>query len=165
MRGFRLDPSHEDPGRLLGASGAWTEPWGDSRNGAPCDKCRGRGWTAHRCWSCVLDGRDAACAACGGRVEWEDRCPVCRGTGSVDGAPRRGVSVFPAPAGLYRYMLSRGVDLSDCVVVELEGERAPDADFDADEGAVLMVARRVADSSPPDGELIARVEEAINSRR
>jgi hypothetical protein len=165
MRWFRMDPADADPARLLGGSEAWTEPWGDSCDGAPCDKCQGDGRAPYRCWSCALEGDDAGCAACAGRVEWEDRCPVCRGTGVVDGAPRRGVSAFPAPAGLYRYMLARGVDISGCVVVELEGEPAPDVDFDADEGAVLVLARRIAGCSAPERELAARVEEAVSSRR
>jgi hypothetical protein len=152
-----MDPTDEDAARLLLPGGQWTEPWGSSRDGAPCDKCDGGGRTDHRCWSCVLERPRERCPACAGRVAWEDDCPVCRGSGSVDGAPRHGVSVFPAVAGLYHYMQRRDADLERCVVVELEGERAHDVDFDADEGAVLVLPTAVLGCAPPDHELTARM--------
>jgi hypothetical protein len=70
---------------------------------------------------------------------WRAPCPVCYGSGEIDGAPRRGVSVFPALEGLYLYLARRETDLENSVLVELDGERSPDLDFDADEGALLVI--------------------------
>jgi hypothetical protein len=64
---------------------------------------------------------------------------VCRGGGRVDGKPRRGVSVFPRVEGLYHYMEANDADLEDCVIVELDGEPSGDVDFDADQGAMLVI--------------------------
>jgi hypothetical protein len=60
------------------------------------------------------------------------------------------VSVFPDEEGLYRYMVDRGADFEDCVVVELEGRESEDEDFDADEGAMLVIPTRIVDSRPVD---------------
>ena len=46
----------------------------------------------------------------------------CQSLYSADRRDRRG----PMPAGLYRYMLARDIDMSGWIVVELEGERATD---------------------------------------
>ncbi len=60
------------------------------------------------------------------------------------------MSVFPDEEGLYRYMLDRGADFEDCVVVELEGHESEDEDFDADEGALLVIPTRIVDARPVD---------------
>jgi hypothetical protein len=72
-------------------------------------------------------------------VHWEAECPVCRGSGKVDGKPRRGVSVFPRLEGLYHYMEAKAVNLDDCLIVELDGKPSQDVDFDADQGAMLVI--------------------------
>ena len=64
---------------------------------------------------------------------------MCRGSGNVDGKPRRGVSVFPRVEGLCHYMEAKAVDLEDCLIVELEGEPSGEVDFDADQGAMLVI--------------------------
>lgn len=134
-----MNSSSDDPRTLLSEEGQWTEPWGSSDDGAPCDKCGGCGRTAHECWSCELGGSSDSCPVCHGRVRWEAECPVCRGSGKVDGKPRRGVSVFPRAEGLYHYMESKAVDLEGCLIVELDGEPSGDVDFDADQGAMLVI--------------------------
>jgi hypothetical protein len=146
--------------RLLSAEGQWTEPWGDARDDAPCDKCEGEGEVLHECWSCLLVGARADCPACGGAVRWSAACPVCRGDGRIDGAPRHGVSVFPTVEGLYRYMLAKEADIDGCVVVELEAVRAQDVDFDADQGAILAIPTAIVACRPVDRELAVRVTEA-----
>ena len=151
-----MDPASQDPSRHLTEDGRWTEPWGGSDDGRPCDKCRGRSQTGYTCWSCVLTGARSNCPVCQGKVRWPDRCPVCRGTGEVDGRPRHGVSVFPAVEGLYHYILRKDTDVEDSVVVELEAEPADDVDFDADQGAMLMVPRAILARDPADPEIAGR---------
>ena len=82
---------------------------------------------------------------------------MCRGDGRVDGRPRHGVSVFPRLEGLYHYMVIKGAELDDCVIVELEGERAPDVDFDADQGAVLVIPTEIIGCTGVDPELAQRI--------
>ncbi len=58
--------------------------------------------------------------------------------------------MFPDEDGLYRYMIDRGADFENCVVVELEGDVSEDEDFDADEGALLVIPTRIVDARPVD---------------
>jgi DnaJ-class molecular chaperone len=145
---FRIHPGDEDPASLLDPSRHVCEPWGGSNDGERCDKCGGSGETGFECDSCLVTIADPDCPACGGRVRWLDRCPVCLGHGTVDESDRHGVSVFPRLEGLLRYMERRGTDLSGDHVVELEGERSEDVDFDADEGALLVVPTRIVRAMP-----------------
>ena len=144
---------------MLDADNQWTEPWGGSEHGKPCEKCGQTGATEYRCWSCLLTSATPDCPACAGRVCWSDTCPVCRGTGMVDGDRRRGVSVYPRLEGLYHYMLANGAELNDCLVVELEAQRAADVDFDADEGALLALPSAICACAPPDRGLIERIRD------
>src|SRR5437588_5323906 len=138
-----MNPSSDDPSQLLTEAGQWTEPWGSSDDGAPCDKCRGAGQTRHECWSCRLAGARDSCPVCSGRVRWQAECPVCRGSGRVDGESRHGVSVFPTLEGLYHYMIVTEADFDDCVILELDAEPADDVDFDADQGAMLVIPNAI----------------------
>ncbi len=83
-------------------------------------------------------------------MRWRAACPVCRGTGEIDGKPRRGVSVFPTVEGLYRYMLANGTKFEDCIVVELEGNVSPDVDFDSDQGAILVIPNQICSCRAAD---------------
>lgn len=150
----------EDVGRLLTDAGQWTEPWGSSAHDGDCDKCQGAGTVRHECWSCSLTGADEKCPACSGAVCWQAACPVCRGSGRIDGGPRHGVSAFPTVEGLYRYMLAKGADLDGCVVVELEASLAEDVDFDADQGALLVLPSEIVRCMPVDRALATRVQPA-----
>ena len=152
-----MNPAAEEPPRLLSEEGQWTEPWGSSDDGAPCDKCDGSRRAAYECWSCRLTGARDSCPVCSGRVSWEAECPVCRGSGRVDGSPRHGVSVFPTREGLYHYMLANDADLDGCLIVELEGARSKDVDFDADQGAVLIIPTRILGSAGVDRQLAERI--------
>jgi hypothetical protein len=118
-------------------------PWGGADLG-PCDKCGGEGRADHRCLSCLEDGRDPDCAACGGRVGWVDVCPACEGTGEITRVERRGVSAFPTLSGLYRYLAERDAELTGSVFLELEGQLSGDRDLDADEGAVVVIPSGIA---------------------
>jgi DnaJ-class molecular chaperone len=160
-----MNPTSEDPAGLLSDERQWTEPWGSSEDGASCDKCDGTGRTGHECWSCLLTGARENCPVCSGAVRWEDECPVCRGIGRVDGEPRPGVSVFPTVEGLYRYMLATDADVDECLIVELDADPAGDVDFDADQGAMLVIPRRIAGCAAVDREMVRRVEERIGSER
>ena len=144
---------------MLDAENQWTHPWGGSEHGMPCEKCGRSGTTEHRCWSCILTEATPECPACAGRVRWSDTCPVCRGSGIVDGERRRGVSVYPRLEGLYHYMLANDAELGDCLVVELEAKHAPDVDFDADEGALLAIPSAIRACAAPDTDLMDRVRE------
>jgi hypothetical protein len=154
-----MNSSGEDPAAMLDDKNQWTEPWGGSEHGTPCEKCQQSGVTEHRCWSCLLASRTPECPACAGKVRWSGVCPVCRGSGVVDGEPRRGVSVYPRLEGLYHYMLSNDAELDHCLVVELEAKRAPDVDFDADDGALLALPTAICACAAPDRGVIGTVRE------
>ena len=164
MRCYRIEPGSNDPARCLTEEAQWTEPWGGSNDGEPCDKCEGSGSTGYECWSCLLTGARPDCPVCAGQVRWEDRCPVCRGSGEIDGKPRRGVSVFPTAEALYHYLLSKGAELEDSVVVELEAEAADDVDFDADQGALLVIPTALISTSPADPSAADRVRQLSAKR-
>ncbi len=151
---FRLHPADEDPERLLDPEHQQSEPWAGTIYGR-CDKCDGAGETVHECESCQ-SGADPNCPACGGEVRYAAECPACGGTGEIDDSSRDGVSVFPDEEGLYRYMARRDADLEGSVVVELEGRRSQDEDFDADEGALLVHPTRIVDSRPVDMDAVRR---------
>lgn len=154
-----MNPDSDDPSRLLTDEGQWTEPWGSSEDGAPCDKCDDSRRTQHLCWSCLLSGARPSCPVCSGRVRWVAECPVCRGSARVDSKPRHGVSVFPALEGLYHYMLVEEADLANCVIVELEAELAQDVDFDADQGAMLVIPSRILGCAGVDDRLVQSVRD------
>jgi len=67
------------------------------------------------------------------------------------------VSVFPTLEGLYHYMLDRDADLDDCTIVELDAEPAREVDFDADEGAMLVIPTRILGCCAGDHELAKQV--------
>jgi len=139
---FRLQSPEDPPESLLIPAHQECAPWGGGRTG-PCDKCHGAGRTDHECLSCAEAGADPDCPACRGRVRWRAKCPVCDGTGEIDPRLRRGISVFPRPEGLLGYMRRRETEVDGELLVELEGVRSEDEDFDADEGALLIVPTRV----------------------
>ena len=165
MRCWRVNDSDEDPERLLRAEGQWTEPWGDSEDGTRCSKCEGKRRATYECWSCLLGEADSACPVCSGKVSWVDDCPVCRRTGKTDGKPRHGVSVFPTLDGLYHYMLAKDADLDACVVLELEAQPADDVDFDADQGAMLVIPTEIYDCARVDRDRLELVKTRSNARR
>jgi hypothetical protein len=92
-------------------------------------------------------------------MRWSDTCPVCRGSGVVDGEPRRGVSVYPRLEGLYHYMLANDADFDNSLAVELEAQPAEDVDFDADEGALLVLPAAIRSCAAPSRATIGAVRE------
>jgi hypothetical protein len=153
-----MQPASDDRASLLTDEGQWTEPWGSSEDGAPCDKCDGELRVRCTCWSCALTEPDPGCPVCGGAVRWTDTCPVCRGTGQVQGSPRRGVSAFPTREGLYHYMTAQDADIEGCVVVAMEGVPSDDVDFDADQGALLVIPTAIEGCEAIDEQLKRAVE-------
>jgi hypothetical protein len=162
-RYFRLEDADADPQIILEPENQVSRPWGGADHG-PCDKCRRSGRTAHRCESCIATEPDPDCEFCGGRVEFDDECPTCRGSGEISDSQRNGVSVFPRPEGLLRYMIKRGTDLNGCRLVELEGERTGDVDFDGDQGALLVRPTRVVSATELDPRLVERLERDVAAR-
>jgi hypothetical protein len=75
------------------------------------------------------------------------------------------VSVFPTVEGLYRYMLATDADVDDCLIVELDADPAGDVDFDADQGAMLVIPRRIIGCDAVDREMARRIEERLGSER
>ena len=142
-RFYRYHPAEEDPEELLHPERGSRPPW-DPRGLTPCEKCDGAGRTSHECASCLQHSdADGDCPACQGRVRYEATCPACEGTGKVRRLTRNGISVFPDLEALNRYMRHHDADLTNCVLVELEGEPCEEKDFDADEGAVLIKPTRI----------------------
>jgi hypothetical protein len=145
---FRLHPGDEDPQDLLKPENQLSRPWGGADRGR-CDKCGGSGRTTFHCASCARQA-DPRCEVCHGDVEFEGRCPTCKGSGEITESERRGVSVFQDADGLYRYMLRRDSDVDGSLLVELEGRESDDVDFDADEGALLVFPTRIVGVGEPD---------------
>jgi hypothetical protein len=131
---FRLHPEDEDPQVLLEPENQVSKPWGGADRG-PCDKCGASG---------SLDGFG--------------ECPTCLGTGHITDSERRGVSVFPTPDSLYRYMLRRDSDMAGSQLVELEGDPSEDVDFDAEQGALLVFPRRIVRADPLDRNRIEQLK-------
>jgi len=131
---FRVHQKDDDPQRLLDPDNQKSEPWGGTVWGR-CDKCGGTGKTEH------VGGVTA-------------ECPACEGTGEIDPAIRRGISVFPRAEGRLEYMRRRETDIDGELLVELEGVPSEDEDFDADEGALLIHPTRIVDVRPLDHDRI-----------
>ena len=139
---YRVEPGDRDPQDLLDPENQRTEPWSGTVRGR-CDKCGGSGETEHE----REDGST-----------YVDECPACKGSGEIDDSVRKGVSVFPDEDGLYRYMLGRDADLDEaCQLVEIAGPESEDEDFDADEGALLILPERIVDVRSLDWERIERL--------
>jgi DnaJ-class molecular chaperone len=160
---FRLHPEDEDPQELLEPENQISKPWGGADRGR-CNKCGGSGRTTFRCASCTKQA-DPRCEICHGDVEFDGDCPACRGTGEITEGERRGVSVFRAADGLYRYVLRRDADMAGSLVVELEGNESDDPDFDADEGALLVFPTRIVRATPLDRARIAALRGEIDDER
>jgi hypothetical protein len=157
---FHSCPADADPESLLDPARQLTTPWGPPNHG-PCDKCDGEASVRYECKSCLEDGADADCPACQGRVHFQGVCPACEGSGAIDRTERRGIAVFPARAGLYRYLAERDADVDDRVLVELEGELSGDAELDADAGALLLHPTRVVAVRPFDTDLVGAIRERL----
>lgn len=137
-----------------------TEPWGPPQHG-PCDKCGGEGVALYECRSCLQAGARADCPACGGRVRFRETCPACLGDGEIDHTRRRGIAVFPAREGLYRYLAERDDEPDGKVVIELEGRLGEERDLDADAGALLVYPERIRAVEPLDLELVAEIRSRL----
>ncbi len=96
-------------------------------------------------------------------MRFEETCPVCRGSGRVDAEPRRGVSVFPTAEGLYHYLVAKHADLVGNLV-ELEAERAEDVDFDADQGAILVIPTALEGIRPIEPEALDTIRALASGR-
>lgn len=153
---FHCCAADADPQSLLDPARQFTEPWGGHDHG-PCDKCGGEGTALYECRSCLERGAVADCPACQGRVRFRETCPACLGSGEIGHTRRRGVAVFPAREGLYRYLAERDAEVAGKMVVELEGELSEERDLDADTGALLLLPRRLVATQPLDTELIAAI--------
>jgi hypothetical protein len=153
---FHHDDADLDLDDLLRPEKQFSTPWGDAEHGA-CDKCSGSGSCHYRCLSCIENGPTESCPACDGRVEFDDVCPVCEGSGEISRTKRAGVSVFPTRAGLYRYLVEKEAELENSIVVELTGELSADRDLDADSGAILVYPREIVSCASVDQALIAEM--------
>jgi hypothetical protein len=54
-------------------------------------------------------------------------------------------------------MLVKEADLDDCVILELEAEPAGDLDFDADQGAMLVIPTVIVECVSPDYRLAREI--------
>jgi hypothetical protein len=155
-RFFHCHSASEDPGLLLDPDHQVTEPWGSHDHG-PCDKCGQAGVTLYECRSCLQTGARPDCPSCQGRVRFRETCPTCLGTGEINHTRRKGIAVFPARQGLYRYLAERNAELEGKIVVELEGRLSDERDLDADAGALLVHPERIVTMQPLDPELVAEI--------
>ena len=155
---FRRFPHDEDPRDLLKPENQFSTPWGAAEHG-PCDKCAGQCVVSYECLSCIAEGADSPCPACSGRVTFEARCPTCEGNGIIDRTRRLGVSVFPTEAGLYLYLAEAGADLSDDLLLVVEGEPTGDVDLDAERGAILVRPTAIVESRAFDQARLARARQ------
>lgn len=155
---WRLHPADEDPESVLDPENQVSEPWEGADQGQ-CDKCGGTGRVEHECESCNRNGARVDCPACHGRIRFVDQCPACKGTGRITDSQRDGVSVFPDPDALVRYMDRRDADIGGSLLLELEGEKSGDRDFDADEGALLIKPTRIISQREIDDDYAAELRE------
>jgi hypothetical protein len=155
---FHCCAAEGDPGQLLDPERQFSEPWGAAEHGR-CDKCGTSGVTLYECRSCLEGGARSDCPACQGRVRFRETCPACLGEGRIDHTRRAGVAVFPARAGLYRYLAEKNANVEGKLVVELEGRLSDERDLDADAGALLLLPERIVATTPLDTRLIAAIRE------
>ena len=120
-------------------------------------RVQGTGRTGFECWSCLLTGADPACPVCRGQMRFAGKCPVCRGTGEIDAKPRSGVSAFPRVEGLYHYLVATETDPLGRLV-ELEAELADDPDFDADQGAILVIPTAILSTRNIETDAISTIK-------
>lgn len=160
QRFFHCHSAAEDPQHLLDPDRQVTGPWGEPDHG-PCDKCEGDGVALYECRSCLQAGPSPGCPACQGRVRFAETCPACLGDGRIDHTRRRGVAVFPAREGLYRYLAERDAEIEGKVVVELEGRLSDERDLDADAGALLVHPERIVGVEPLDAGLVAAIRAGL----
>jgi hypothetical protein len=162
---FHTCPASTDPVTLLDPERQFSTPWGSPDHGG-CDKCGGEGTVRYECKSCLERGAEEDCPACEGRVHFAGVCPACEGTGTIDRTRRRGISVFPALPGLYRYLAERDhAKVDDRVVVELEGDLSEDPDLDADAGALLLHPSRVVAVEPLRRDLVDELRARLLAER
>jgi hypothetical protein len=155
-------PADEDPQLLLDPERQYTDPWGSAERGH-CDKCDGRGVVLFECRSCLEDGVELFCPACQGRVRFTSTCPACEGGGEITRTRRRGIAVFPARSGLYRYLAERDAHVAGRLLVELEGRLSDDQDLDADCGALLAYPQRIVSIQPLDPELVEEIQARLSA--
>jgi hypothetical protein len=74
----------------------------------------------------------------------------------VDGKPRRGLSAFPTAEALYHYLLAREADLVGNLVA-FEADLSDDIDFDADEGAILVLPTSIESLRPVEPDSVATI--------
>jgi hypothetical protein len=159
---FHCHRADEDPERLLDVDQQVTEPWGGHEHG-PCDKCDGEGTVVYECRSCLEAGTRSDCPSCQGRVRFRETCPACLGDGEIDHTRRRGIAVFPAREGLYRYLAERDADVEGKVIVELEGRLSDERDLDADTGALLVYPARIRAVTPLDPDVVGEIRSRLRT--
>ena len=156
MSFYHCCSADEDPHGLLDPGRQVSEPWGGHEHG-PCDKCDGDRVVLYECRSCLERGSEPECPACQGRVRFAETCPACMGSGQITHTKRRGVAVFPAKEGLYRYLAENGAEVEGKVVVELDGRISDERDLDADAGALLVCPEQLVAVEPLDAELVLTI--------
>jgi anti-sigma regulatory factor (Ser/Thr protein kinase) len=153
---FHCCSDTKDPQRLLDPDCQFSEPWGTDDHGE-CDKCEGLGTALYECRSCLEAGARSDCPACQGRIRYRDTCPACLGDGHINHTRRRGIAVFPAREGLYRYLAEKGAEVNGKAIVELEGGLSEERDLDADAGALLLEPSRIITVQPLDIDLVKAI--------
>ncbi len=149
-----------DPEQLLDPDRQFTEPWGESDHG-DCDKCGSAGTVLYECRSCLERGAVRDCPSCQGRVRFEETCPTCEGSGTIDRTRRRGIAVFPSAEGLYRYLVEKGGNVDGRMIVALAGRLSAERDLDADAGALLIYPEQILEVRPVDREIVRSIQQRL----
>jgi hypothetical protein len=125
---YRIHPADEAPESILGESRWESRVWvGEAYK--RCTACNGEG--IH--WVSADDFSDDMTT---------EPCAACDGEGQVEDV-RRGVSCCRSIDDLRSYFADRGADLTGDQLITLDGELSDDDDYDADDGAVLVLPSRI----------------------
>ncbi|MEV6818457.1 hypothetical protein AB0M72_06850 [Nocardiopsis dassonvillei] len=131
---FRIDQASRDLNELLDPEHWMSSAWG----GDTLRDCRG-------CVDCRPDEDDR------GETRWQ-----CYGERLVEDV-RHGISVCRDVDELVTYFATVGGDLSDVVLVELEGEYSDDEGHDAHLGEWLILPSRIVSATPLSDEIRERI--------
>lgn len=143
MTWYRIESADADHARLLDPSQQVSSVWGGAEYCTrPCRACGASGYVWER------DAEDA------------EPCSQCDGEGAIPDGERAGISVCHSVQGLVTYFRGRAADLTDVVLIELEGECSEEDDWDAAYGAYLVFPTEIVSVAPLSAGIRLAIEAA-----